>query len=290
MAEKLKVLVVCPAKHGLPWYFLEPMMKLQKLDHPKYDFEFSVEAGNNAINISRNILVCNAMESPKNYWKVVQIDSDALWSVEQLIQLVDHPEDIVAAPYCRKSGGPVSWLCVRTPGTDTREDGMMQCDFMGTHFFSVSISALKTMRDMLPETEFEYDDKDGENKRKVMSELFPIGLVGPNSYRGRLQRIKKVIGMELSKVTATPESRAQFNRAKLGEIEKILTETHPQKSRMLGEDYHFNFLARKCGFKLWADLKAGPVHHVGNIAYPVDPKATSTPTEFPSHDLDLDQW
>ena len=278
MSDKLKIAVVSPAKNGLPWYFLEPMMRLSRLDHPKFEFHFSVEAGNNAINISRNILANNVMESPENFHKLVQIDSDALWTVEQLVQLVDHEEDIVAAPYCRKSGGPVSWLIVKSPGAETREDGLLQCDFMGTHFFSVSLACLRKMRETLPEILFEYDDKDGLLDKKVMAELFPIGLVGPNSTLGKIQRIKAVLRQGL------PASEC------VGQIGTILTQVHPQKSRLLGEDYHFTFMARKCGFKCWADTKAGPVGHVGDICYPVDPKATSTPSPFPAHDLNLDQW
>ena len=182
---KKRVLVACSAKGGVPYYWFSSYDQTLRLNHPDYSFEFVMESGNSAINISRNIAAQSALE--QGYWKLVQIDKDQFWNPTQLVALVSREEDIVAAPYVKKKSGPVSWLIVKTPGAEVREDGMLQCDFVGTGMLSTSVAALQHMVDFYPERRFDYEDESGATKS--MTELFPIGLVGPNTPEGKLARI-----------------------------------------------------------------------------------------------------
>jgi len=275
MTAKKRVLVACSAKGGVPYWWFEAYDKTLRLDHPKFEFEFAMEAGNSAINISRNIIADKAIA--QGYWKLVQIDTDAFWTPEQLVHIVDHDEPIVAGPYIRKQSGTCSWLVVRTPGATVRADGLLECDFIGTHFFATSIEALKHMVWFFPERAFEYDEKDGEHLNKVMTELFPIGLVGPNTPEGRISRIREVLKSNEDPKAVVPMIRG------------ILENSHPQKARLLGEDYHFCQLAKKSGLKLYCDTTS-VLGHVGDIVYPVGPDKLSVASDFPTHTLKMDMW
>ena len=52
---KKRVLVACSAKGGVPYYWFSSYDQTLRLNHPDYEFEFVMESGNSAINISRNI-------------------------------------------------------------------------------------------------------------------------------------------------------------------------------------------------------------------------------------------
>lgn len=272
--SRKRVLITCSAKGGLPYYWFSTYDQLLRNPQTEFEFEFAVESGNNAINLSRNIAAQFAIEA--GYWKLVQIDADQFWNVDQLLRLIRHDEHIVALPYCKKKPGPVTWLMVKTPNAQIRADGLLPCDFMGTGMFSTSVECLKEMCRKLPERLFLYEDDDG--KTKTMTELFPIGLVGPNTAAGRMARVKKLLD--------DPFADPATLRIKLAEI---IHNTDPQAARLLGEDYHFCHLARKCGFKLYCDTKY-IVGHVGDIVYPVTEEMKSTPVPIPTHTLSLDDW
>lgn len=273
MSEKKLITICCPAKSGLPWYFVRALFELNAIDHPKFSFNFQMESGHHGIGLARNILADQVISDTRPIWKMVMADSDAFWTAKQMIQLVDHEEPFVAGPYVRKTGGPVSWLCVRTPGTELRDDGLMECDFMGPHLMAFNVEALRKIVDFYPERMFTIDEKDAEFKNKKMCELFPIGLAGPNTPEGRLARINRIIEVSHDSDLA------------IDAIKEILTKVHPGESRILGEDYRFCLLARKAGFKLYCDRNVNPVGHVGDIIYPVGPEQNSVATPFPfSHE------
>ena len=271
--SKRRVMVSCSAKGGVPWWWFESYDKTLRLNHPDFEFEFAMEAGNSAINLTRNIVADNAIE--QGYWKLVQIDKDQFWTPEQLIRLTGHDLPIVAGPYCKKKSGPVEWLAVAKPGAVVGPDGLLPCDFVATGMLATSVEALKQMVAFYPDRRFVSHGEKGDPRD--MTELFPIGIVGPNTPAGRLARIKKVLNSGLK-----PESAYEM-------IRSIVETLHPGKSRMLGEDYHFCHLARKAGLEIFCDTKCA-VGHVGDAVFPIGPEALSSPQGIPTHSFSLDDW
>lgn len=280
---KKRVLIACPAKGGLPSYWVHSLVKIITADHPLFSFDVKVETGHGAINIARNIIAANAIEM--DYWAVGQIDHDMLHSLEDIVRLCTRLLEVefVYAPYVRKESGPVKWLVVHKPSAVLQPNGLMECDFVGTGAHFSRVSALKAMCDFYPERRFAYDDEQSGTK-KFMTELYPIGLVGPNTPEGRLARIKAAFESGCSDMFSPPSAKG-FAEA----CEKILTEIHPGESRMLGEDYHFCHLARKAGFRLWSDHDH-LIPHVGDCQYPISTAQLSHPAPFPTHTLNLDQY
>lgn len=275
---KKRVLLACSAKGGVPHWWFSSYDKVTRLNHREYEFEFAIESGNNAINLSRNIAAQAAIDN--GYWKLIQIDKDQFWTPEQLVAVVSRSEPIVAGPYCYKKSGPVKWVLVKTPGAEVREDRLLQCDFVGTGMLCTEVSALKHMVEFFPERKFTFEDEDGRST--VMTELFPIGLVGPNTPEGRIRRVKEMVAPY-----ATSGAIGVGNLA--AAIMHILTTTTEGENRLLGEDYHFSFLARKSGLKIYADMSL-MIGHVGDAVYPITPDMISTPTQIPTHALNLDKY
>lgn len=284
---KRRVLIACPAKGGVSGHWFEQHEALQKLDHPDYDFEFVIETGHGGINLARNIIADEAIK--RDVWKVVQIDADMRWLAADVVRLVSVPEPIVYAPYVAKRGGPVRWILVKTPGAEIDQRGLLQCDFVGTGAMSCEVAALRAMVDFYPERRFVYED-DVTCEKKTMTELFPMGLVGPNTPEGKIARIKGVLEHMLLVPCATDEEQRTFLHQKLDSIETIVNaKTHEVESRLLGEDYHFSRLARKAGFKLWCDIQHC-VGHIGDAVYPLGPEQLSQPAPIPTHLLNLDAY
>jgi len=222
----------------------------------------------------RNIAADAAIRG--GYWKLVQIDSDMFWNVTQLLRIVGLPVEIVAGAYIRKQPKAIKWLIVKTPGAEIGPEGLLQCDFVGTGMLSTEVDgALKRMVEFYPERRFLSDEGDG--KETEMTELFPIGLVGPNTPEGRIARIKQVL---ISGLAREPLVDA---------INEIVNSSDPTKARFLGEDYHFCHLARKAGLKIWCDTTQ-LIGHVGEVVYPIAAEMVSTPSPIPTHGLDLSRW
>ena len=184
---KKRILIACPAKGGVSGHWFEQHEALQKLNHPDYVFEFVIETGHGGINFARNIIADEAIR--RDVWKVVQIDADMRWMAADVVRLVSVPEPIVYAPYVAKKSGPVHWLVIATPGAKVDDRGLLQCDFVGTGAVSIEVAALRAMVAFYPERRFVYENDDSGIK-KTMTELFPMGLVGPNTPEGRLARIE----------------------------------------------------------------------------------------------------
>lgn len=284
---KKRVVICTSAKGGLPFWWFDAYAKLLALNHPDYTFELSVEAGNSAINISRNIMADHAIRTEADI--MVQIDTDMKWTPEGLLQMLAHGEPIVCAPYVKKQSGPIRWLVVRKKGAFPDERGLCDMDFFGTGMFLVSVPALRTMCDAFPERRFTYEDDDahGGITSRTMTELFPIGLVGPNTPEGRISRIRAVMA---KLVTDAPQSEwGEFYMKQLDDVNQILNEVHPGESRFLGEDFFFSHLARKAGFKIWCDSRL-LIRHIGPAPYPILEEQLSTVTQLPESNLNLDQY
>jgi hypothetical protein len=111
-----------------------------------------------------------------------------------------------------------------------------------------------------------------------MTELFPVGVVGPNTAAGKLARIRKVFK------DAAGHSAAEDWGPMLNAIEDVLDDPTRNTGRMLGEDYGFSILARKCGLSLFIDTKA-IFPHVGNTTFPITADRVSIPQGIPTHSL-----
>lgn len=276
---KKRILITCSAKGGVPYWWFASYDKLSQLNHPEYQFEFAVESGSAAINLSRNIAAQAAIDG--GYWKLVQIDKDQFWTVEQLVGLVSNTEPIVCGPYCHKKSGPVKWVLIKTPGAEVGENGLLECDFVGTGMLCTEVErGLKHMATFFPERRFIFEEEDGTSKE--MTELFPIGLVGPNTPEGRIARIREM----LTPYTG-PHAVGVGNLAQA--IMSIIDSPLPQRARLLGEDYFFSHLARKSGLKIYADMKH-MIGHVGDAVYPIAQNMVNEPTIIPTHTLNLNAY
>jgi hypothetical protein len=272
---KRRVLVAFPAASGMPSYIQNELRRLARFEHPDYDFDYVMVAGHGMISLGRNIIADVAMRD--NHDILVQIDSDNLWNIEEhLLRILSHKEPIVGGLYARKQQGAVRWVGVTTPGAAQRDDGLIQADFLGTGFLRTDVLALVEMFEKLPERAFVCDEDD-TGKLKEMTELFPCGVVGTNTAEGKIHRIEKMLSSGLPSEEIVPALRA------------IINDKNRNPGRLLGEDYYFSHLARKCGFQLWLDTKC-IVPHVGNAPYPITADKISIPAAIPSHVLEMEGW
>lgn len=260
-----RVLIATPAKGGIPDYYFKSYDQVVRTQFTDYDLSFCVESGHHVLSLARNVIAEASIE--ENFDKVVMIDKDHPWLPQHLARIISHAEPIVCGVYCKKKPGKPAWLGIASRGAKPREDGLLPAEFLPTGFLAIDVAALRTMKAKMPEREFVYEDEDGA--QKTATEYFPIGLVGPNTAEAKIEQLRAMAagGSWASVLT-------------MADLLKVLNHIVPKSGRLLGEDYHFSHLARRCGIPLFIDTKC-VIGHVGDIVFPVGPEAVATAMPIP---------
>lgn len=227
-------------------------------------FDFQIEEGEHALNLARNMIAEEAIESGVE--RVVMIDKDHPWTPAHLVRILSHAEPIVAGLYCKKRPGKPFWLGRRVKGATPRADGLLAAEFVPTGFLSISVLALLEMERQMPEREYFHVKEDGTSH--VATEFFPIGIVGPNTAQAKLDKLRALA------------RDGQGADLPLADLKAILDHHEENSGRLLGEDYFFSHLARKCGIPLFIDTKL-IIPHVGPVAFPILPEMVGGPSEIP---------
>lgn len=273
-----RVLVATPTKSGITTYWFKAYDTVMQNPIPGYDINFAIEDANQAINLARNVIANAAVQ--QGYDDLVMIDVDHPWTRAHLERILSHDAPIVSGLYCKKAPGNPHWLgLLGKDSPDVRPDGLRQVDYVPTGFLRIRVSVLKDMQKHFPERRYVHTDDNGKDHESW--ELFPIGLVGPNTAEAKLHLIAHAVA----------QHGAEGNRMSgFRKIAALVGEQHPEPARLLGEDYFFSHLARKAGFKLFIDTQC-IVQHMGQIPFPITPDMLPTkPTGLQVADGDLSRY
>lgn len=258
----MKVLVFTPRKGDLPEEYVEFRSQVENLQRlgafGETKFVFKSLSGM-SINMARNAGAHLARSNQMD--KLLFLDTDILPTPENLIRLVSHDVPVVAGLYVKRNGH-MSWLGRHLEGAETDpETGLVEYEDLPTGFMCIDVrKCLDPMIAKMPEIEFDaVDDPDAKAQQfSRMHEFFPMGITGPSSWREKFEDIKRA-----HEEIKDPE-KLQW---KIGEILKRRMGVRIFR----GEDYHFCWLARKAGLKVYADWKCC-VHHKGSAVYPLNPQ------------------
>jgi hypothetical protein len=287
-----RLLIASPAKSGVPTFYMTMFESLVRRPPAGWDVSFIVEAGNNALNISRNMLAAEAIDG--GFDRMVMLDLDHPVTAEHFVRLLSHgmlDDDIgheaypiVSGLYCMKKPGNPFFLGIRERGAKEQGDGLLLARFLPTGFLSVSVAALRTMCEFHKNREFYVQDDTvfpamtpaPKKTKRMMTELFPIGINGPRTPDARLRKIKELFAT---------------GSATLEVIENIATRTDLDAGYLTGEDYFFSHLAHQAGIKQYLDVRC-VIPHCGAIDFPItnkDALATSC-QPIPEYEGDVSGW
>ena len=146
---KSKVFIALPVYGGVDVHFMQSLIKM--INDAPCDMMMRMNPGDSLVSRSRNTLTADFLESDATH--LLFIDSDLIFSGEQIARIMAHTEDIVGGFYPKKQEGPVNWVCNGClQETAVREDGLQEVRYMGTGFLRVSRRVFERMIEIYGET------------------------------------------------------------------------------------------------------------------------------------------
>lgn len=261
MTKRRKVLLGFPLKLGASPDFMRSLMPLvMDAERAKKMELFPIFNSTGAINFSRNELAYYADELECD--DLVMFDEDVMHGPEVLDRLLSFDADVVAGIYCKRRPGAPFWLFKPLPGAEAAENGLLECSVIATGAMRIKVSVLRGIRDKFPEREFLALDDNGPEK--LMYEWFPMGVCGPRTAESRLEKVKEA----LARLPKLENRRATITITALEELHNAVHGAQPAGT-IMGEDYGFCRLARKAGYRVWADVGGGILPHIGETTFPI---------------------
>jgi hypothetical protein len=256
-----KLLLATPLREGASSNYIQELMDIANRGVPGYEVQTIFIAGP-SVNFARNEIAYYAVEH--GFDELVQVDEDLMHWGRNLPRLMSHDVDVVGGVYCKKRPGKPTWLFTPMPkvgGVQVSDNGLIECSGIATGFLRCRVEVLnKIMRDN-PERQF-YAKATEQDPVSTRCDWFPMGVVGEGSHESRLRKIRELL-----------EAGADVNQ-----IKQVAFDYAPP-GRLLGEDYYFCALARRSGFKVYADLGMGVLPHIGNSAYPITQEMVGYPKD-----------
>lgn len=270
----MKVLIATPRKGGISEEFETFKTKLIQLAHlgafPGIEFHWRYCSGC-SINMARNILAYEARSNGMD--KLLFVDMDVMPEAKHVEAIVSHDVPVVAGLYMKRNGH-MSWLGRPLPKPEENAEHLVEYEDLPTGFMCIDVKkCLDVLVDKMPELRFDaVDDPDAEKMQyQTMHEFFPMGITGPSSWREKFLDIReKVLSIGRKDfLEKTLPLRRHEALVVLKDITDILA--RDVGSRIFrGEDYHFCWLVRKAGMKIYADWSCF-IHHKGDAVYPMNP-------------------
>lgn len=241
---------------GVPLYdqpelcFVRAMVDVSRLRDADYDT--SIIRGT-YVNVARNDIVAEARArnfSPDD--EIIFLDADLEVTGEHISQLRSHNVDIVGGIYAKRLPGDPDWTIHATgePAVNT----LLPVNDVATGLLRIKMRVFDAIEALNPDRRYKNSNSD-----RVKYEFFPIGLVGQGTPEARLEAVRLI----LSEYDIRRHPSAILEQIRVAATKEVA----PEHRDLYGEDVQFMMLAKKAGFKVWADM-AVVVRHVGKIAFP----------------------
>jgi hypothetical protein len=164
-----KLFIAIPSYNGVPVDFLQCLMRLQA--DPPCSLEIKFMPGDSLVCRARNTLTAAFLKSDCTH--LMFIDSDLIFSGEQIKRLLDDDKDVVGGFYPKKKEGPLEWVCNGKAGCLTPgPDGLYELRYTGTGFMLIRRSVIEKMIAVYGEQIAYHPDNAPE---QVEYDLWPVG-------------------------------------------------------------------------------------------------------------------
>lgn len=163
-----KVFIALPVYHTVCSPFLERMIRL--VNNPGIPMKLRVYSGECPIGRARNVLTGDFLAS--DCTDLLFIDSDILFTPEDIARICSHDEDVIGGLYCIKQEN-TRW-CVNQliPDQPTRADGLRPVAYAGTGFLRIRRNVIEQMIAHFGDA-IVYSQDDSA---RVEHEIWPMGI------------------------------------------------------------------------------------------------------------------
>lgn len=274
-----KLLIASPIRGGVSPSYVKALIslhfsKMNKImggPNAPYNLLWAGTSGT-TVNLARDELADLALrETPhtKNdpfdgviFWDIdlCHFDSNVMISMfARLLSHIDKPGvDVVAGQYVGHNFLSHFHGATTDNSAGPDADGLMEMSQIPIGFSYISCKALRQIQAFHAHREYMIKETEKQVSRGKMFEFFPIGVCGPCSAEGKMERLKAIV--QKDPTLASVEL--------MEEIAKIVYDSRYETNFLLGEDFYFCKLAREAGVKLWID-NALIVPHETNLRLPV---------------------
>ena len=181
--------VALPVYGGYHPHFVDGLLEL--VTHRPCPMIVKPLVGDSLVARARNRLAAQFLAHPKQPTHLIFLDTDLIFSADQVARLVDHAAagvEIVAGLYPKKQK-ELGWVCnVEDPEDGEpgeREDGLVRVKYAGTGCLMISRGVLERMVARFG-PEIWYQPDDGESGLDMMWDFFSVGVwVCPKTGRRR---------------------------------------------------------------------------------------------------------
>lgn len=169
MVSKPKLFVAMPVYGGFHPHFVNCLLKTAL--HPPCEMEFASKVGDSLVSRARNNLANDFLESDCTH--LLFLDTDLIFSPEQIGRLVSHDVDIVAGVYPKKQRELAYVLNMDPAYPDPEPNGLHRMRYAGTGCLLIKRRVFEVLRERHPENA--YGPEGGENFVS-RQDFFPVGV------------------------------------------------------------------------------------------------------------------
>ena len=140
--KNAKLFVAVPVYGGMPFEFVQSLMRLQA--RPPCNLEIKFMPGDSLVSRARNSLTAAFLKSDCTH--LLFIDSDLVFSGDQILRLLEHDQPVIGGFYPKKKEGPIEWVCnAYKAKLHPGKTGLQEVRFIGTGFMLVKREVFTAM-------------------------------------------------------------------------------------------------------------------------------------------------
>lgn len=266
-----KILVASPIRGGMNQFYVRFILMLhfcgfnKIMGGPKAPWNiFWATTSGTSVNLARDELADLALRETKEPFDgVVWLDidlgpTDARMMLDMFCRIMSHTDkvEVVAGQYVGHQFSSSFHGATSVDGAIPDENGLLEMAQIPLGFSWTSTKALKQIKAFHPQREYVIKETEKQVAKGKMFEMFPIGVCGPCSDSGKMERVKAAM-------------KGENMSDEYKEIERIINDTAYESNFLLGEDYYFCKLAREAGVKMYIDNNL-LIPHETNLRLPVN--------------------
>ena len=167
-----KVFVALPCYGDVSGYFARALT--QFIEDADFDIVVRWGIGDSLVSRARNVLTADFLETDCTH--LLWVDTDLIFSAEQVKKMLAHEVPLVGGFYPKKQDGPLAWVCNSLPDAEEAdENGLQRVRYIGTGFMLIQRELIETVRMMHPELEYR---SDGSGRAEW--DLWRVGVHAPS--------------------------------------------------------------------------------------------------------------
>ena len=166
MGNQKLVFLAMPVYRTMDVFTAQSLIKVvaSQMQDQEIGISLKMHIGECPIGRARNDLSMDFLKSDCTH--MLFVDSDIIFSYEQIKKMLDSDEDIVGGFYCKKQEGDVAPVCNTLTQTDKPDHrGLVKVKYMGTGFLMISRRVFEVMIQKMGEDLAYIDDGDGKTTK-----------------------------------------------------------------------------------------------------------------------------